>query len=467
MALQPCRECQWMVSSEARICPHCGISHPARESDAPRLSPRMIVAGAALTALVLLGFVLMLRSGRESAPAPRVAAVSPAPSLTPAPAPAATPAAPQEAAPRPSPALTQPQPPSAPPPAGTGSASGHVRICTTRAADSDPLFRSVSLPQHAVFSDGGRLTGDLRDPWNPVVFQPTDRSLAFVTTEPVTLTRATPCAVAGAMVLSGEGYRGTPLAAADNHVWDLDHVLGFPQGGEQPDNLSPLIAAVRVRATLLTNLSEVYQVPQQDVAADPAGDAAPDGAAAAPPAVPPLALPAPPPLPPPPPAPAAAGDRERGDAFALARALPPNGPDGHGNFQVCASHGITGLGTQSITLPARTLFDSAGRLAGDLRDPASTPTPETARYAVRTLKPVSLSRRRPCTVTTARVVVSRRAGWTEPLVRASDHLRFLARARSEGDVNAPPLPSTLQAVLDLAIVNGTPVSDIGHPEVVD
>ncbi len=65
MALGPCRECNRQVSSEARTCPHCGVSKPVRQA-----SPLALGCGGLLALLVLGQLGQLFTSGTKPAANP-------------------------------------------------------------------------------------------------------------------------------------------------------------------------------------------------------------------------------------------------------------------------------------------------------------------------------------------------------------------------------------------------------------
>jgi hypothetical protein len=66
MALNPCRECGQEVSTEASVCPHCGISNPTAAAAAPPNQTDQTkkkansIVGCFVGCLVLIGLVVVM-----------------------------------------------------------------------------------------------------------------------------------------------------------------------------------------------------------------------------------------------------------------------------------------------------------------------------------------------------------------------------------------------------------------------
>lgn len=151
----------------------------------------------------------------------------------------------------------------------------------------------------------------------------------------------------------------------------------------------------------------------------------------------------------------------------LATTVSEHGPDGKGNFRVCLLKDQEldqlwkDLGRESISFPPNVIFESSGRLAGDLRNPEPDKNADYSdRWATITTETLTLSKARPCALISVRTVLSRSWQWLFPLVRASDHLRFQAvKLKAE----TPREMQGLVALGALGAFNATPIGDIGHP----
>lgn len=55
MAIKPCRECTKDVSTEAKTCPHCGVSDPTKA----KASPKDTLIGTAVLIAIVAGLVTM------------------------------------------------------------------------------------------------------------------------------------------------------------------------------------------------------------------------------------------------------------------------------------------------------------------------------------------------------------------------------------------------------------------------
>lgn len=64
MALKPCRECGAQVSTEAEVCPHCGVHFPAATDPLAALAPsgnkHGKITGFGWFTLVLVGGIIVL-----------------------------------------------------------------------------------------------------------------------------------------------------------------------------------------------------------------------------------------------------------------------------------------------------------------------------------------------------------------------------------------------------------------------
>lgn len=61
MPLQPCRECHREISTEARVCPHCGAPYPTRPTPSARPWP-VLAVGVGVLVLLVIGFALLIPS---------------------------------------------------------------------------------------------------------------------------------------------------------------------------------------------------------------------------------------------------------------------------------------------------------------------------------------------------------------------------------------------------------------------
>lgn len=151
--------------------------------------------------------------------------------------------------------------------------AGRVRIC----ASTDFDFRSptvIKLPARAAFEKSSWvfLGTDLRASSleEGTMPPPTPEKASFITTAPVTLTKAHPCAEVGARMLLREAWSDVPTASAsDGHIWHFVQVLDYSHW-RQPNGLTPLIDDALVRAVPLTDLGdpETFTL-AQEIAADP------------------------------------------------------------------------------------------------------------------------------------------------------------------------------------------------------
>jgi len=95
------------------------------------------------------------------------------------------------------------------------SGVGRAKICATKDITFDD-YRKIKLPVKSVFRDSDPFEGDVRDPsWKSHVSD--QRRAAFITTDPVTLTKAKPCAESGVRMLIGKLFK-EPSASASDHA---------------------------------------------------------------------------------------------------------------------------------------------------------------------------------------------------------------------------------------------------------
>lgn len=310
--------------------------------------------------------------------------------------------------------------------------AGKVKLCLTKGQGD------AHIPAFSMFTNQGHLSGDLTAEWDKDHFDVDhmNNHAALVTTEATDLSKAKPCAEVSARMYVHDWFNIKTWPASPPSVWDLDHVLGYPIGKlNQPGHLSWLRGQIGLRASVTADIGNPLSISDED-----AGKADPEN-----------------PL-----------NRIPGD-FKLAEAAPPNGPDGKGNFKVCLWKDIDDVPdkkVQSVTVPANVIFESGGRLIGDLRSPE--PDSDYFMYdghtalSVITLKAFTLSKKAPCAVVSVRSVLSEPSSWIFPLVRESDHLHFQA-LKLKGHVGTEGLPGHLGDALDVGALNGTAIADIGRP----
>jgi hypothetical protein len=63
MALKPCRECSAQVSTEAEVCPHCGVRSPTADQPSPVSSTVKQTKNAGRGILSLAGFLVIMFIG--------------------------------------------------------------------------------------------------------------------------------------------------------------------------------------------------------------------------------------------------------------------------------------------------------------------------------------------------------------------------------------------------------------------
>ncbi len=311
-------------------------------------------------------------------------------------------------------------------------ASGKIKVCLTKQQDE------AHVPALAMFKNAGRLSGDLTDTWSKESYDSASQndSAALVTAEAVDLTKDKPCAEVSARMFVRDQFNVKAWPATKGAVWDFDHVLGYTVGRlAQPGKLDWLRGQIGLRAVVTADLGNALSTSE-------------DEAAKSEPENPFNRIP---------------GDLE------LAAAAPANGPDGKGNFKVCLTNDIDDVPdkeAQSVTVPPNVIFESYGRLIGDLRSPK--PDVEFAMYdnhtawSVITLKSFTLSKKKPCAVISVRTVLSGSWPWLFPLARESDHLHFQA-LKLKGHAGTQGLPGHLGDALDAGALNGTAIADIGNP----
>lgn len=311
--------------------------------------------------------------------------------------------------------------------------AGKARICVTKGLADD-----IHVPAFAMFKNAGNLKGELEDNWSTVNYSPETQNdhAALVTTSAADLSKDNPCAEVSARMYVRDNFTVKTWPASARAVWHFDHVLGYTLGRlAQPGKLDWLHGQLGLRAAVSADLGDPLSTSDEDAA-----KSEPDN-----------------PL-----------NRIPGD-LALARAVPVNGPDGKGNFKVCLWKDIDDVSdreAQTVTVPPNVIFESEGRLKGDLRSPEPDVNylmfDKITSWAVITTKQFTLSKRRPCVITSVRSVLSDARPWLFPLVREADHLRFPA-LKVRGRDSTQGLPGNLGDALDAGALNGTPIADIGNP----
>jgi len=324
--------------------------------------------------------------------------------------------------------------PAQPVPAGAAEpAAGRVKVCLTRAAEDPAIPVMFVVPGLSVFQDGGKRAGDLRNPWTRESYRAdtVNPAAALVTTGDLRLSRDNPCAEVGARMWAAGTGSVAAWPASEDHVWDFSHVLGYPtERLQQPNNLESLRGMLALRAAVVADVGNPLVVSDDDAARlDPSN---------------PLG-------------------RISGDAV-LARSVPPDGPDGKGNFRICAPNDFGGAGYGTLTVPAGLLFESsAGTTAEDWRATqaaAGATGSAGVPFAVATKKAVTLTKENPCALTSANSVLSGDWRWPFPLVRLGDGLQFHALEMAGGKAD---LPGHLGDAIQRGMLKGTPVADIGSP----
>lgn len=312
-------------------------------------------------------------------------------------------------------------------------ANGKVKVCMTGE------FGDVHVPSLAMFKNGGNLIGNQTDKWKSENFKSdtVNSHASLVTTEAIDLTNDKPCAEASARMFTRDNqFTVKTWPSSPRTVWDFEQVLGYPLTKlAQPGKLGLLRGQIGLRAVIIADLGNPLSVSDEDAAKNE-----PDN-----------------PL------------NRIPEDMKLARAAAPNGPKGKGNFQVCLWKDIDDVAddeAQSVSVPPGVIFQSSGRLIGDIRDPE--PDVQYGLYDNKTTfsvvnqKPFILSKKKPCFVTSVRSVISERNSWIFPFVRVADRLRFQATGLM-GHSDNEGLPGHLGDALDVGALNGTPTADIGDP----
>ncbi|MDR6517492.1 hypothetical protein J2789_000154 [Variovorax paradoxus] len=66
MALKPCRECKKEVSTEAKACPHCGVTSPTKK---PPSTKEALIGAGAIIAVVAIGIAMSGETDAEKSAA--------------------------------------------------------------------------------------------------------------------------------------------------------------------------------------------------------------------------------------------------------------------------------------------------------------------------------------------------------------------------------------------------------------
>jgi hypothetical protein len=321
-------------------------------------------------------------------------------------------------------------------------AAGKIKVCETKDFGNLSVPQDVHVPALAMFENAGILVGDLQGYWvnGSIKSETANDHAALVTTQATDLTIEKPCAEVSARMFVRDRYTTKTWPASSDNVWNFDHVLGHTLGqlagsGTLNQMPAPIREEFGLRAVVTADIGNPLSTSEEDASRSERENAL---------------------------------NRIPAD-LRLAREAAPNGPDGKGNFKVCLwkdADDVTDAKAASVTVLPNVIFESAGRLIGDLRSPE--PDIEYGLYdnvrswAVITLKSFTLSKWEPCTVISVRSVLSSSWPWLLPLVRESDHLHFYA-LKLEGHDGSKGLPSDLGDVLDAGALNGTPIGDIGRP----
>jgi hypothetical protein len=143
-------------------------------------------------------------------------------------------------------------------------ANGRARVCATKDVEFDS-YREIKLPATTVFKDSGPLTGDVRDPWRPDGPAGNGRRAAIMTTSPVRLTKAKPCAESGVRMLVGGQFKEQSASVTDKRVWQIDDVLEYsPSSGRPPVEFGQLIDDISVQAVLLIDAGDPITLPKNE-----------------------------------------------------------------------------------------------------------------------------------------------------------------------------------------------------------
>jgi hypothetical protein len=306
----------------------------------------------------------------------------------------------------------------------------------TRGLEKATSIQSFALPKLSVFEDGGVLVGDLRDPWDKATLraETLNNFAAIVTTNDIELTAERPCAEAGARMLIASPLGPKSWSARTQHVWDFNRVLGYPvKSLAQPNRLGAVRGSLVIRALALSDIGNPLTTTDELAARQDPGN----------------------PL-----------NRISGD-LKTAQALPAEGPNRRGNLRLCLSKEIDEADFTTVTVPPELVFESYGRLVGDLRDPKGDEdymlNDRKTSYGLITIRSTVLTKAKPCATIAVRSVLSADWPWLFPLVREADHLHFQGlKIRGFNGMN-DKLPGHVGDALNMGILNATPVADIGNP----
>ena len=156
----------------------------------------------------------------------------------------------------------QPTQPVKPVPKATMIGRGKAKICATVDIKFD-TFREIKLPATIIFGDSGRLTGDIRTASVDTVGE--RKPAAFITTDPITLTKQSPCAEVGARMLISTLWTEPSALASESHRWDIEDVLDYPIPVDKPPiEIGELIDDVSIRGVLLTDIGDPLTLPKEE-----------------------------------------------------------------------------------------------------------------------------------------------------------------------------------------------------------
>ena len=312
--------------------------------------------------------------------------------------------------------------------------TGRLMVCLTTDISRHELT-TVKLPKWSLFTNDGEFSGDLRRPYSRDTYNGRNRDISaqLITTDVVILTKDAPCGEVPASMW-GSGSRN--WTASRVHAWDFHHVLGYPVPElPQPEKLSAIRGSLIIRAQVIADIARWSDMSERDAAA-----AEPENPR----------------------------NRIPDDMQAAIKTVPP----ATGNFRVCLSTDIKDEPYSSVTVTPNVIFESHGRLIGDLRD--SQPDNDyvtydnRTHYAVITTTRFTLTKAKPCLVVPVRSALYDGMSWIFPLVRKSENMNFQA-LKVKGitiDRNGT-LSGHLGDALDKGMLNATPVADIGNPVMLD
>ncbi len=146
---------------------------------------------------------------------------------------------------------------------------------------------------------------------------------------------------------------------------------------------------------------------------------------------------------------------------------------GKGNFEVCYPDAREN-GLESVTIPARIIFQSWGPLTGPLATSINYNLPDggaeyrqITRFGVMTVETFTLTTVQPCRIVQARAVLNSGEGWRETRTLVADHLsfqslgfgvspKFVLSPSRWNDNQRSPVRDAVEGVG----INATPVGDI-------